>query len=239
MSEPLHILAITAHPDDAELLMGGTLARAASEGRRVGVLDLTAGETGTKGSADLRAKEAARAAEILGLALRENLGLPDGRIERSAQNRLLLAERIRVHRPEVLLIHRAAGRNPDHHAASHIAREAAYSAGLVRLGKGTGPHRPRKIFEALSFLPGCPDVVVDITPSFDTKMSALRAYQSQFEEAMEAGDILSNGKDDLFAQVTFHNQRYGSLVQVPYGEPYRMPEPLRVDDLLALPGRSL
>ena len=239
MNEPLHILAVTAHPDDAELLMGGTLARASSEGKRVGVLDLTRGESGTKGDAGLRAKEAERASEILGLALRENLGLPDGRIERSPQNRILLAERIAVLRPEVLLVHRAGGRNPDHHAASVLAREAAYTAGLVRLAGGAQAHRPRKIAEALSFLPDPPTVVVDITPSFDAKMRALRAYESQFEGAMEAGDILSNGRDDLFARVTFHAQHYGALVQVPYGEPYFIPEPILVDDLLALRARSL
>jgi bacillithiol biosynthesis deacetylase BshB1 len=235
MNEPLHILAITAHPDDAELLMGGTLARAASEGKRVGVLDLTGGESGTKGSAAVRGKEAERAAEILGLTHRENLGLPDGTLEASARDRLLLAERIRFLR----LIHHAGGRNPDHHAASSLAREAAYTAGLARLAGKTAPYRPRKIAEALSFLPVPPTVVVDITASFEIKMRALRAYASQFEGTMEAGDILSNGRDDLFARITFHNQHYGSLVQVPYGEPYFIREPVLVDDLLTLRPRSL
>ncbi|MBM3321482.1 MAG: bacillithiol biosynthesis deacetylase BshB1 [Candidatus Eisenbacteria bacterium] len=239
MGEPLHVLAITAHPDDAELLMGGTLAREAAEGRRAGVLDLAAGESGTRGDARARAREAEEAAAILGLAARENLGLPDARIERSIENRLRIAERIRALRPEVLLIHHAGGRNPDHHAASLLAREAAYTAGLARILPGTAPHRPRKILEAVSFLDAPIRLVVDITPVFETKLRALRAFASQFEGAFEAGDILSNGADDLFEQVTFRNRAYGSLVQVPFGEPYFMHEPFLATDLLALRGRSL
>jgi bacillithiol biosynthesis deacetylase BshB1 len=238
MSREVDILAITAHPDDAELLMGGTLARASSEGKRVGVLDLAAGESGTKGSAEIRRREAEEAAAVLGLALRENLGLPDARIVASVENRILLAEKIRQHRPEVLLIHRASGRNPDHHAASVLAREAAYTAGLARVGAGKA-HRPRKILEAVSFLDARPSLVVDISPVFETKMRALRAYASQFDGAFEAGDILSNGKDDLLEQVAFRNRAYGALVQVAFGEPFRMEEPLLATDLLAIPGRSL
>jgi bacillithiol biosynthesis deacetylase BshB1 len=239
MGEPLHILAITAHRDDAELLMGGTLARAASEGRRVGVLDLAAGEAGTRGNAALRAREAEEAAAILGLSVRENLGLPDAHLETSVENRLRVAERIRTHHPEILLIHRAAGRNPDHAAASALAREAAYTAGLERVAPGSPPHRPRKILEAVAFLPAPPSLVVDITPAFEAKMRALRAYASQFEGAFEAGDILSNGRDDLFEQVAFRCRSTGSLVQVPYGEPFFMQEPFLIADLLSIGGRSL
>ncbi|MFH1679048.1 MAG: bacillithiol biosynthesis deacetylase BshB1 [Candidatus Eisenbacteria bacterium] len=239
MGDPLHILAIAAHRDDAELLMGGTLARAASEGRRAGVLDLTAGEAGTRGDAAARAREAEEAAAILGLVSRENLGLPDARIERSVENRLIIAERIRARRPEVLLIHHAGGRNPDHHAASLLAREAAYTAGLSKVLSETKPHRPRKILEAVSFLDAPVRLVVDVTPAFETKIRALRAYASQFEGAFEAGDILANGADDLLEQVAFRNRAYGALVQVPYGEPYFIQEPFLATDLLALPGRSL
>jgi len=240
VNESVHILAVAAHRDDAELLMGGTLARASSEGKRAAVIDLAAGESGTKGDAAARAREADEAAAILGLAARENLGLPDGRIEPSAQSRLLLAARIRALRPEVLLVHRAAGRNPDHHAASRLGWEAAYTAGLAKLcGPGEEPHRPRKIYEAVAFLPATATIVADITPSFKTKMRALRAYISQFDGAFEAGDILSNGRDDLFTQVEFRCRAYGALVQVPYGEPFLSREPLLATDLTLLGGRSM
>ena len=239
MSDSLHILAVAAHRDDAELLMGGVLARAASEGKRTGVIDLTAGETGTKGDARTRRRESEEAASILGLAVRENLGLPDGRIEASVENRLRLAERIRAHRPELVLSHHAAGRNPDHWAAAILAREASYSAGLAKLAAGEKPHRPRRLFEAVAYQNIEPNLVVDITPAFETKMRAIRAYASQFDGAFEAGDILSNGQDDLYDQVAFRSRAYGALVQVPYGEPYLTAPPFLVEELGAVAGRSL
>ncbi len=239
MSDPLHILAITAHPDDAELLMGGTLARAAREGKRTGVLDLAAGEAGTRGDSTTRMKEAAAAAEILQLAVRENAGLPDAHIEQNVENRMIIAKWIRLFQPEVLLIHHRGGRNPDHYAASTLAREAAYSAGLAKLNDGKPGHRPRRILEAVSFLSMPPTLTVDITSSFETKLEALRAYESQFEQSKEAGDILSNGIDNLIEQVRFRNRAYGAAVQVPFGEPYLTLEPILFNSPLDVGGRSL
>ncbi|MFH1277969.1 MAG: bacillithiol biosynthesis deacetylase BshB1 [Candidatus Eisenbacteria bacterium] len=239
MDGRLDILGIFAHPDDAELLAGGTLARAASEGKRAGVIDLAAGESGTKGDASTRVKEAEKAASILGLAVRENLGLPDGRIEASVENRLLLAARIRALRPDVVILHHAAGRNPDHYAAFALAREACYSSGLAKLAGDEAPHRPRRLVEAVSFLNVPPTLVVDVTSSFDAKMESLRAYASQFEGAVEAGDVLSNGRDSLLDQVELRCRAYGALVQVPYGEPFLVRGPLRVEDLTALAGRTM
>lgn len=239
MSDALDILGIFAHPDDAELLAGGTFARAASEGKRVGVIDLAAGESGTRGDRATRVKEAERAASVLGLAVRENLGLPDARLEPSVENRLLLAARIRALRPDVVVVHHAAGRNPDHHAASTLAREACYAAGLAKLAEGGAPHRPRRLVEAVAYLNVLPTLVVDITPAFEKKMESLRAYASQFDGAAEAGDILANGRDSLLDQVEFRSRAYGALVQVPYGEPFLLREPLRADGLAALPGRTI
>ena len=219
--------------------MGGTLARAAAEGKRTGILDLAAGEAGTRGNSTLRLEEAKRAGEILGVAVRENAGLPDAHIEADVESRLVVARWIRLFRPQVLLIHYPGGRNPDHYAASVLAREAAYSAGLASLNDGKPGHRPRRILEAVSFLPVQPTLTVDVSVSFDTKLAALRAYRSQFEGSREAGDILSNGVDDLIEQVRFRNRSYGAAVQVPYGEPYFTREPIRFDDPLDIGGRSL
>jgi len=236
--EPLRLLAVTAHPDDAELLMGGALAAAAAAGERAGVIDLAAGESGTRGSAALRAKEAEEAAAMLGLAHRENLGLPDGGIEADRESRGRLAGRIRALRPEILLVHHRGGRNPDHLAAADLARAAAYSAGLAKLGRGA-PHRPRRILEAASFQDVPPDLVLDISAVFETKRKAIAAYRSQFDGALEGGDILSNGTDDLLEQVAFRARAYGALVQVPYGEPYRTEGPFLFRNLADVAGRSL
>ncbi len=239
MIESLDILAIAAHPDDAELLMGGTLARAASNGKRTGVLDLTTGAAGTKGDEATRLEEAARAASVLGLAVRENVGLPDAHLEATVLNRLQVAHWIRTFTPEILLIQHAGGRNPDHYAASTLCREAAYSAGLASLSGDAPPHRPRLILEAVSFLAVNPEVVIDISEVMETKIDSLRAYASQFDQAIEAGDILSNGISDLIEQVRFRNQAYGALVQAPYGEPYVLGHPIRFDSPLDILGRSL
>lgn len=239
MHEPLDILAIAAHPDDAEILMGGLLAKMAAGGKRAGVLDLTAGEAGSKGSAKRRLREAAEAATILGLAMRENAALPDAHLENTMAHRLVIASFLRDWKPEIVLIQYGGGRNPDHHAASALSRQAAYSAGLASLNEGTPGHRPRLILEAVSYLPVEPSFIVDISDSFETKMKAVHAYASQFEGAMEAGDILSNGTLSLYEQITLRNQEYGTRIQAAYGEPYLLREPFGISDPSQILGRSL
>lgn len=239
MHEPLDILAIAAHPDDAEILMGGLLAKTAASGKRAGVLDLTAGEAGSKGNAKRRLREAAEAATILGLAMRENAALPDAHLENTMAHRLVIASFIRDWKPEIVLIQFNGGRNPDHHAASVLSRQAAYSAGLSSLNGGTPGHRPRLILEAVSFLPALPSFIVDISDSFETKMKAVRAYASQFDDATEAGDILSNGTLSLYEQITVRNQEYGARIQAAFGEPYLLREPFGISDPDQIIGRSL
>jgi N-acetylglucosamine malate deacetylase 1 len=237
---PVDVLAIAAHRDDVELTCAGTLLRAADAGRRTGILDLTAGETGTRGSAELREKEAARAAEVLGVSERRNAGLPDAHLQNTDQMRRLVVEHIRHFAPRVVILPYAVGRHPDHRMASELGRDACFLAGLAKYDAGGAPHRPFKILYALSYRedPVKPTFVVDITPQFERKMAAIRCYASQFDGAKAAGEIFPTGQD-LYSLVETQNAHYGSLIRTRYGEPFFTDETMAVDDVTALGVQSM
>src|SRR5512141_1790698 len=176
------LLAIAAHRDDVELTCAGTLLRAVDAGYRTGILDLTAGESGTHGSAALRAREADEAARILGVVERRNAGLPDAHLHHSEEARRLVVEQIRHFAPRVVILPFPVGRHPDHRVASELGRDACSLAGLTRYDAGGAPHRPFKLLYALAYRedPLKPTFVVDISPQFDRKMAAIRCYASQF-----------------------------------------------------------
>jgi len=244
MNERLEVdlLAVAAHRDDAELTCGGTLAKAARAGHRVGILDLTQGETGTLGSAELRGKEAARAAEVLGVQVRRNAGLGDARLHNDDPSRERLVALLRELRPRAVILPFPVGRHPDHRIASELARDACYLAGLTRYAPGDGlaPHRPRKILYALAYRedPVKPSFVVDVTDTFETKLQAIRCYASQFDGATAAGEIFPTGQD-LYELIRVQSAHYGSLIRRPYGEPYFTPETMEVQDVLSLGVQSL
>src|SRR5918912_161800 len=148
---PVDVLAIAAHRDDVELTCAGTLLRAADAGRRTGILDLTAGETGTRGSAELRAQEAERAAAILGVGERRNAGLPDAHLRNTDETRRVVVEHIRHFAPRVVILPFPVGRHPDHRIASELGRDACFLAGLARYDAEGTPHRPHKVLYALSY----------------------------------------------------------------------------------------
>lgn len=242
MNEPVDLLAIAAHRDDAELTCGGTLAKAARAGHRVGILDLTQGETGTRGSADTRAAEAARAAEALGVAVRLNAGLPDAHLQNDEASRVRLVELVRATRPRVVILPYPIGRHPDHRVASEVARDACYLAGLAKYpdpSRGE-PHRLFKILYALAYRedPVKPSFVVDISETFEAKMQALRCYASQFDGVKAAGEIFPTGQD-LYELIRVQSAHYGSLIRRPYGEPFFTLETLEVTDVLQLGVQSL
>ena len=242
MDAPIDLLAIAAHPDDAELFCGGTLRRAADQGYRTAILDLTAGEAGTRGSAAERQREAEEAARILGLAVRRNVGLPDAALVASAAARAVVARHIRELRPRVVILHPpGGGRHPDHRAASRLGRDACFLAGLRRAPVPGQPHRPHKILYALSFHepPVRPRFVVDITEQMERKLEAIAAFASQFEGRSWAGDVFARGDRPLREQVLAHAAYWGSLIRRPYGEPFWTRETLRVDDVVALEVNSL
>lgn len=233
----LDILAIAAHPDDIEQTCGGALLRAAEQGYLTGALDLTAGEMGTRGTPELRMQEARAAASILRLAFRENLQMPDARLENNIALRLTLMGVIRRLKPKVLILPYWEARHPDHAAASILGIEAAFLSGLAKMDDQAPPHRPFKVIYASQYAPVTPSFVVDITPYFDRRMDSLFAYESQYG-ASETGAHLFPGKDEIIDRHRSIARYYGNLIGVKYGEPYVQKEMMRVDDLVQLPVRS-
>lgn len=229
------VLAIAAHRDDVELTCGGTLLRAADLGRRTAVVDLTQGEMGTRGSAELRAAEAARAAEVLGLSARENLALPDAGITNTPETRAALARLIRRFRPQVVIAPSPWARHPDHRVAAELVRDACFVAGLAKVAPDVPRHRPRKVIHAITFREDAvkPTFVVDVSDVFERKMEAIRCYASQFDGATQAGEVFPTG-EPLYDVVRHQCAHYGSLVRARYGEPFFTHETMRVDDVAAL-----
>ncbi len=235
------LLAIMAHPDDAELLCGGALIRAADQGYETAVLDLTAGEAGTAGSAATRAREAEAANRVLGLSVRASAGLPDGALRNTVEAVHTVAAHIRSLRPRTVILHWPEGRHPDHREASRIGYDACFVAGLSRAPVDGAPHRPAKIVYALSYREDAvrPTFVLDITDQLERKIEAIFAYGSQFEGRTAMGEVFGGGERPLREQLRAHAAHWGSLIRRPYGEPYWTRETLRIDDLVTLPVNSI
>src|SRR5881296_1195675 len=240
MSDEVDLLAIAAHRDDIELTCGGTLAKAVRAGRRVGIIDLTQGEMGTRGDAATRAAEAERAAKTLGVTVRLNAGMRDAHLSNDEASRKTIVTFIRRFRPRVVILPFPVGRHPDHRIAAELGRDACYLAGLAKYGGAGAPHRPFKILHALAYRedPVKPTFVVDISDCFEAKMQAIRCYASQFDGAKTAGEIFPTGQD-LYELIRVQSAHYGSLIRRPYGEPFFCQETLEVQDVLQLGVRSL
>lgn len=237
---PLDLLAVAAHPDDAELTCGGTLARAAEQGYRTGILDLTRGEMGSSGTPELRAEEAARAAAALGVAVRANAGLPDAQLENSLEARRIVVGHLRRLAPRTVILPYPRGRHPDHRIASELARDACFLAGLRRYDGGPA-RRPEKVLYALAYREDAvkPTFVVPLSEAqFARKVEAARCYASQFEGATAAGEIFPTGQP-LLERIETASRHYGSLIRAPHGEPFHSDETMRVDDVTTLGVRSL
>ncbi len=229
------VLAIAAHRDDIELTCGGTLIRAVQLGRRTAIIDLTQGEAGTRGSAELRAAEASRAAEILGVAARVNLGLPDAGIVNTPDTRTELARAIRRFAPRVVIAPALEGRHPDHRVTAQLVRDACFVAGLAKIAPDVPRHRPMKIVHCLTYRedPVKPTFVVDISEAFERKLEAIRCYASQFDDAVQAGEVYPTG-EPLYDVVRHQAAHYGSLIRARYGEPFFTTETMRVDDIASV-----
>jgi N-acetylglucosamine malate deacetylase 1 len=255
LNQPLDILAIAAHRDDVEQTCGGTLLKAAQRGQKTGILDLTRGEMGTRGSAEDREREADNAAKILGVTWRSALDIPDGRVENTWENRLKVASVIRETRPRVVILPYWKGRHPDHYTASVLGYEACFLAGLKKLSldqysavnessSGTNsiesltPHRPFKIIYATLYYDVRPTFVVDISDQFEGKFASILAYKSQFSD-QEAGKDLFPAHDEIRARIDAMARFYGMLGGVTHAEPFLQKEVGLVDDLLAIPVKSI
>lgn len=234
----LDILALAAHRDDVEQTCGGTLLKMAQYGHGTGILDLTQGEMGTRGTAQDRASEAAEAARLLQVTWRRALDIPDGRVENTWENRLKVASVVRETRPRVLILPYWKGRHPDHYTASILGYEACFLAGLAKLDLGAAPHRPFKIIYATLYYDVRPTFVVDISEQFETRFQSLMAYKSQYQDQV-AGSELFPAQAEIRAKVEAMARHYGMLAGVTYGEPFRQKEVGLVDDLMLIPVASI
>src|SRR5580692_9591817 len=259
---PLDVLAIAAHRDDVEQTCGGPLLKMAQHGRRTGILDLTQGEMGTRGTAEDRAQEAAEAAKILRVSWRQALDIPDGRVENTWENKLKVARVIREQRPRVVILPYWKGRHPDHYTASTLGYEACFLAGLAKLdisadaaeaaaglkagrpqdtrqdAGATKLHRPFKIIYATLYYDVRPTFVVDITELFEARFQALMAYKSQFSD-QEAGKDLFPAQAEIRARIEAMARFYGLLGGVTYAEPFLQKEVGLVEDLTLIPVKSI
>ena len=255
MSTPaLDVLAIAAHRDDVEQTCGGTLLKMARQGACTGILDLTQGELGSRGSAESRATEATDAARILQVAWREALDIPDGRVENTYANRVKIARVIREQRPRVVILPYWKGRHPDHYTCATLGYEACFLAGLRRLGhtaatqdvdsfeihrlRNHEPFRPFKIVYATLYYDVRPTFVVDVTAEFEAKLESIYAYKEQFsDQAAGSKDFPAHAEiRERGASMAYF---YGMLAGVKYGEPFFQKEVGLVDDLRLVPVQSI
>jgi bacillithiol biosynthesis deacetylase BshB1 len=252
-SPPLDILAIAAHRDDVEQTCGGTMLKMAQRGHRTGILDLTQGEMGTRGTAEDRAREAADAAKILQVSWRHALDIPDGRVENTWENRLKVARVIREQRPRVVILPYWQGRHPDHYTASTLGYEACFLAGLAKLDLANvarapspvtasteelPPHRPYKIVYATIYYDIRPTFVVDITDQFEARFQSLMAYKSQFSD-QEAGKGIFPAQAEIRSRLEVMARFYGMLGGVTFAEPFLQKEVGLVADLTLIPVKSV
>jgi bacillithiol biosynthesis deacetylase BshB1 len=236
--ETFDILAIAAHRDDVEQTCGGTLLRMASRGLRTAILDLTAGEAGTRGSAEDRAHEAAEAARILGVGWRQALDLPDGAVENTLENRLKIVRVLRLLRPRVVILPYWQARHPDHAITAALGYDACFLSGLAKIEPESAPHRPFKIVYASLYADVRPSFVVDITPFIEQRHAALMAYRSQYAN-QSAGGGLFVPEEEIRERTLAEARHYGLLAGVRYGEPFVQKEVGMVDDLTLVPVQSI
>ena len=252
--QPLDVLALAAHPDDVELCAGGTMCLLADQGYRTGVVDFTRGELGTRGTPEGRMEEAAAAAEVMGLAARENLGIPDGDIQNTKDNQRRVIRAVRRWRPTVVLVTAERVRHPDHGAATALAVDAMFYAGLTKVetfeddGAAQQPWRPHHVLHYLQALDAEPTFVVDVTSVWERRTQALLAYKSQFYQG-DADGSEADGSDDgpetyisnprFLAWVEARARTFGYRIGADYGEPFVYRHgPVGVDDLVAVLGRE-
>jgi bacillithiol biosynthesis deacetylase BshB1 len=232
------ILAVAAHPDDIEQTCGGTLIRMAEMGYRTGALDLTAGDMGTRGTPEERVEESEESARHMLLSWRGNLHLPDARLENSLPARMSLAVKFRELKPRVVILPYWQARHPDHYRAGEMGYEACFLAGLKKLDDYSEPHRPFKILYSSLYADVKPSFIVDISAQFERRMAALLSYKSQYAAATE-GSALFPHEQEIRDRLGAIARYYGNLIGVKYGEPFVVKEAMQVDDIVAMPVRSI
>jgi bacillithiol biosynthesis deacetylase BshB1 len=240
MSETVDILFFGAHPDDVELSAGGTVAKCVKDGLRVGIVDLTRGEMGTRGTPQTRKKEAASAAKALGAAFRQQLDFQDGNLQTGREQELELIELLRVRRPRLVIAPYPDDRHPDHTRTGRIVTEASFYAGLKSLRTGRPEHRPQTVLYYLQNYMFTPSLVVDVSATWKAKMKAVLAFKSQFHDpkSKEPATFISDPK--FLGMIEARGRHFGALIGTEYGEAFVSKQPPRIDDLLsAYSGREV
>jgi len=240
--EKLDVLAIGPHRDDLELSCGGTLVRLRRLGYRVGMADLTAGEMGTRGTAEERAAEAVRAARVMGISYRVNLGLPDGNVQPTAEATDALIRLIRATRPALVLApHPDEGRHPDHGVAGRLVPDAAFRAGLKKWETGQPHHRPLRVVHYMMHTIFAPTFIVDVSDEWPTKMEALRCYHSQLAVpgASDKGEQTYISSPEFLEMIEARGRFYGAQIAATYGEAFFQREVIRIDDPMTLVAASV
>lgn len=236
----LDLLAIAPHPDDVELTCGGTMAKMAEAGYATGILDLTRGETGSRGTPETRLREAARAGKILGVKIRRNLGLPDAHLLVCDEQKIAVAEVIRELEPHTVILPYWEGRHPDHYTSSRLGYEACFIAGLKNYALAGEAFRPFKIIYAAAYASVTPTFAVDITGQYERRKRAILAYQSQFRPARkDQKSKVALPLDELEERMTLTAGTFGRMIGVKYAEGFVVKEIMRVDDMVKMPVRSM
>jgi N-acetylglucosamine malate deacetylase 1 len=236
MIVPVDVLAFGAHPDDIELGAAGTLLSCKAKGKKVGLVDLTQGELGTRGNSELRKKEADEAAAILGADFRYNCGFKDGKFSYDEQHLQVLVSIIRKAKPELVLANALEDRHPDHARAAKLVSDACFYAGLVKWDdlENQPPHRPRLILHYIQFQNLKPDVILNIEGFFETKMKSVLAYGSQFYQAESTGPETPISTKTFLESLQGRAQDWGKIIGVSHAEGFNSPRPLGVEDLFDL-----
>ncbi|MCC5917919.1 MAG: bacillithiol biosynthesis deacetylase BshB1 [Cryomorphaceae bacterium] len=237
--QKVDILAIGAHPDDVELGCGGSLAKFSASGKSVAILDLTRGELGTRGSADLRDQEAEEAAKILGVKHRAQAFLKDGSIRNDEASQLEVIKWIRYFQPQMLLINAPTDRHPDHGHAAELCRDAGFKAGLQKIpsafkGQIQQAHRPKTIFHYIQFWNIQPEIIMDVTGYLDIKVKSVRAYASQFYQANSEEPQTAISSKNFFESITYRAKDMGRLIYTEAGEGFISAQPLGTKTLFDL-----
>jgi N-acetylglucosamine malate deacetylase 1 len=236
----LDLLAIAPHPDDVELTCGGTMLKMAQAGYKTGILDLTRGETGTRGTPETRLKEAARAGKILGAKVRRNLGLPDAHLQVCDEHKAAIAEVIRELQPHAVILPYWKGRHPDHYTAATLGWEACFVAGLKNYALPGEAFRPFKIIYAAAYADVRPTFAVDITAQYARRRRAILAYESQFRPPKrDRRSKVSLPLDELEQRMSDAAKHYGRMIGVKYAEGFVVKEVMRTDDVVRMPVRSM
>lgn len=236
----LDLMVMTVHPDDAELGAGGTIAKYVAEGKKVGIVDLTRGELGTRGTAETRKQEAANAAQILGVHVRENLGLRDGFFQNDEESQLAIIRCIRKHKPEIIITNALEDRHPDHGRASKLVNDAIFLAGLRRIettlnGEVQEAYRPRLQLQLIQDKYIQPDIILDVSDYWDIKEKSILAYKTQFNASNnDDGPQTYISTPEFLEYTRARGREFGRNIQVAFGEGFTTRKLLGVDDLFSL-----